>query len=80
MPAMPAPVHEQVQERAGGQQDPGQRAENMRPVLGPQEEGGYGDERQQDEPGLGAQEPGESNIISSSRAHLLLHGSPTPSA
>ena len=37
---MPAPVHEQVQQWTGGQQEPGQRPEHVCPMLDPEKEGG----------------------------------------
>ena len=37
---MPAPVHEQVQQWTGGQQEPGQHPEHVRPMLDPEKEGG----------------------------------------
>ena len=40
MAAMPAPVHEQVQERTSGEQNPWQRPQQMCPMLGPEEERG----------------------------------------
>ncbi len=37
---MPAPVHEQVQQWTGGQQEPGQHTEQVRPMLDPEKERG----------------------------------------
>jgi hypothetical protein len=37
---MPAPVHEQVQQWTGGQQEPGQHPQHVCPMLDPEKEGG----------------------------------------
>jgi hypothetical protein len=73
MTAMPAPVHEEVQERARGHQEPGKRTKDVRPMLGPQEEGGDRDKRQQCQLSLGTQKPPGFVISAFSRPHLLPH-------
>jgi hypothetical protein len=40
-------MHEQVHERAGGQQEPWEHSQQMRPMLGPEEEGGNRQEGEQ---------------------------------
>ena len=64
MIAVPAPVHEQVQERAGGQQEPRERSEDMRPMLSPEEEGGDRQEHAQRDAGRRSEEAPASRPIS----------------
>jgi hypothetical protein len=56
VPAVAA-MHEHVKQRAGQQQQEGQEAEEMRPVLGEEEKGGDQQEANRNEPRLRSPKP-----------------------
>jgi hypothetical protein len=58
-------VHEQVQKRAGGHQEPGQHPEHVSPMLGPEEEGGNRQEHAQRDAARCSKEAPASRPISS---------------